>query len=284
MRTMLILFLLAGLVVVLLAMAQLADAESYTPRQRQVIGMIYAACDRYGLSDDECALPMFVAWRETRYGAAVVGDGGHSIGVYQYFDGGLGRYGEYYTRYGLAWRWCLEADTDMGVRLLSSHMRGGQDFRQHWRRRRDMRTMLILFLLAGLVVVLLAMAQLADAESYTPRQRQVIGMIYAACDRYGLSDDECALPMFVAWRETRYGAAVVGDGGHSIGVYQYFDGGLGRYGEYYTRYGLAWRWCLEADTDMGVRLLSSHMRGGQDFRQHWRAYSIGPWPGMPSRE
>lgn len=147
-----------------------------------------------------------------------------------------------------------------------------------------MRTMLILFLLAGLVVVLLAMAQLADAESYTPRQRQVIGMIYAACDRYGLSDDECALPMFVAWRETRYGAAVVGDGGHSIGVYQYFDGGLGRYGEYYTRYGLAWRWCLEADTDMGVRLLSSHMRGGQDFRQHWRAYSIGPWPGMPSRE
>ena len=147
-----------------------------------------------------------------------------------------------------------------------------------------MRTMLILFLLAGLLLVALTMAQLADAESYTPQQRQVIRLIYAACARYGVSDAQCALPLYVSWRESRYGAGIVGDGGRSVGVYQWYDGGLGRYGEYYAQCGLAWRWNLWMDTDMGVRLLTSHLRGGPDFRQHWRAWSIGPWPGMPSRE
>ena len=147
-----------------------------------------------------------------------------------------------------------------------------------------MRLMLLVFLALGLLLVALTMAQLADANEYTPRQRQVIGMIYEACDRYGLSDDVCALPVYIAWRESRYGLDIVGDSGRSVGVYQWFDGGLGRYGDYYRTYGLAWRWCLESDIDQGVRLLSSHMRGGPDMRQHWRAYSIGPWPGMPSRE
>lgn len=147
-----------------------------------------------------------------------------------------------------------------------------------------MRLMLIVFAALSALLIALTLAQLASADDYTARQRDVIDHIYAACDRYGLTDDECALPMYVAWRETRYGANVVGDGGRSIGVFQWFDGGLGRYGDYYRRYNLAWRWCLDFDTDLGVQLLSSHLRGGPDFRGHWRAHSIGPWPGMPGRD
>lgn len=150
-----------------------------------------------------------------------------------------------------------------------------------------MRRILILFL--ALPVLLQALAPIARADEYTPRQRQVIDEIYAACDRYGVTDEQCALPLYVSWRESRYGTNIYGDYDpndgyfNSVGSFQFYDHGLATYGEYYQQFGKAWREDLYMETDMGVRLLTSHMRGGPDFRGHWRAYTIGPWPGLPPR-
>ena len=134
------------------------------------------------------------------------------------------------------------------------------------------------------VIAALAVARPARADDLTTRQRVVVETIYQACDRYDLTDTECALPMYVAWRETRYGLATVGDNGRSQGTYQWYEYGLGSYGDYYARYGLSWRGNLWLDIDMGVRLLTSHLRGGPDYRAHWRAWTIGDWPGMPERD
>lgn len=156
---------------------------------------------------------------------------------------------------------------------------------------------------AVLVALLLALTiyQLAHADGYeyTLRQRVVIDTIYNACDRYELTDEQCALPMFVAWRETRYGQNIYSQVdtfrgfSTSVGVYQYYagprgdcvGGGLACFGSYYRSYGLAWRENLWLDVDQGVNLLTSHMRGGGDFRCHWNAWWVGGygWPGMPPR-
>lgn len=107
----------------------------------------------------------------------------------------------------------------------------------------------------------------------------VISLIYSRCDFYGVS---CRLPLFKAMQESQYGCDVRGDYNAagiptSIGIYQFFagwggacfQGGLGCSGEYYQRQGLAWRWSLFQDVDMGVRLLTSHQRGGPNYCSHW---------------
>lgn len=161
-----------------------------------------------------------------------------------------------------------------------------------------MRTMLLMFLVAGLLLLALTLAQLAEASEYTTRQRVVIDLIYQACDRYGVTDEQCALPLYVAWRETKYGQTIysavdVYNGvSTSVGVFQWYagprgnciGGGAGCSGEYFKRCGLAWRGNLWMDIDRGVEMLTSHMRGGPDYRGHWRAWQIGAWPGRPGRE
>jgi len=154
--------------------------------------------------------------------------------------------------------------------------------------------------LAILAVVILtaALQPITQADySYTLRQQVVIGLIYKACDRYGVTDEQCALPLQVAWRETKYGLNIYSQvdtfngASTSIGVFQWYagpfnncvGGGAGCSGPYYRSYGLAWRENVYLDTDRGVDLLTSHLRGGPDQRGHWRAYGliVRDWPGLP---
>lgn len=161
-----------------------------------------------------------------------------------------------------------------------------------------MRWLLLAFLAAFLAVPTATVR--ADADTYTLRQRIVIEMIYQACDRYGVDEQGCATPLFVAWRETRYGQDVyshvdVYNGvSTSVGVFQWYAGprgdcglyrGAACSGPYYQQYGLAWRENLWLDVDRGVDMLTSYERGGPDYRGHWRAYAIGGygWPGLPER-
>lgn len=159
-----------------------------------------------------------------------------------------------------------------------------------------MRRLLLAVLAAAILVVSIHPIALAD-YSYTLRQKVVIGYIYQACARRDLTDEQCALPLQVAWRETRYGLNIYSQvdtyngWSTSVGAFQWYAGprgnciagGLGCYGPYYRSYGLGWRENLWMDTDQGVELLTAHMRGYGDWRGHWRAYGVvAPgWPGMP---
>lgn len=129
------------------------------------------------------------------------------------------------------------------------------------------------------VVILVAVAALFSAPTvgaqggYTARQEQVISLICDACARYEV---DCTLPLAIARRESGYGANILSQTDHaadgtvlSIGSFQWHAWGLGRYGEYYQRYGLDWRYNLYMDVDMGVRLTTSHLRGGPSFLSHW---------------
>lgn len=130
-----------------------------------------------------------------------------------------------------------------------------------------------------LVAVILAMLLLligrtrVEADGYTERQTGVIGLICDACARYSV---DCTLPLAIARRESGFGASIESKTDHaangrslSIGSFQWHEWGLGRYGEYYQRYGLGWRYDLYMDVDMGVRLTTSHLRGGPSFLSHW---------------
>lgn len=121
------------------------------------------------------------------------------------------------------------------------------------------------------VLWLVLNVSLAAAQGLTPRQVAVVSAICAACERYAV---DCTLPLAVARRESGYGVAVVSqvdraaDGSAlSVGVYQWHRAGLGGYRG--PGFEDDWRWDLARDVDRGVQLLTSHLRGGVDWRRHW---------------
>lgn len=127
------------------------------------------------------------------------------------------------------------------------------------------------------VVILVAVVSLLSAQGvgaqgdYAPQQRAVITLICDACARYQV---DCTLPLAVARRESGFGASIVSrvdraadETPLSVGTFQWHARGLGGYRG--PGYEDDWRWDLVRDIDRGVALLTSHQRGGADYRRHW---------------
>ena len=128
-----------------------------------------------------------------------------------------------------------------------------------------------------LVAVILAMLLLligrtrVEADGYTERQTEVLGLICDACQRYSV---DCTLPLAIARRESGYGASIESQTDHaadgtvlSIGVFQWHAYGLGGYRG--PGYEDDWRWDVHRDVDRGVNLITSHLRGGPSYLRHW---------------
>lgn len=139
----------------------------------------------------------------------------------------------------------------------------------------------------ALGLVLASVVGSVALADYSPRQKTVIAKIWDECDRQGVNYWGCLLPLYKADQETQYGSRLDGDYNRrgeatSWGIYQWFagygnncvDGGLACFGPYYQRYGLRWRTVEAWDIEMGVRLLTSHLRGGPDYRSHWRVWAV----------
>lgn len=110
-----------------------------------------------------------------------------------------------------------------------------------------------------------------EADGYTERQTGVIGLICDACARYSV---DCTLPLAIARRESGFGASIESKTDHaangtvlSIGVFQWHAYGLGGYRG--PGFEDDWRWDVARDVERGVDLLTSHLRGGPDYRRHW---------------
>ena len=110
-----------------------------------------------------------------------------------------------------------------------------------------------------------------EADGYTERQTEVIGLICDACERYEV---DCTLPLAIARRESGFGANVVSGTDHaadgtalSIGVFQWHARGLGGYRG--PGYWDDWRWDVRRDVERGVQLITSHLRGGPSYLRHW---------------
>jgi hypothetical protein len=110
-----------------------------------------------------------------------------------------------------------------------------------------------------------------EADGYTERQTEVIGLICDACERYEV---DCTLPLAIARRESGFGANVVSGTDHaadgtalSIGVFQWHALGLGGYRG--PGYEDDWRWDVRRDVERRVQLITSHLRGGPSYLRHW---------------
>ena len=101
------------------------------------------------------------------------------------------------------------------------------------------RILLLLLLLLALTLAWVgghARATRADG-GWTPRQTEVIRLIYVYADHYGLRDADRDLLLRVAYRETRFDVSMVGDGGLSVGVFQWYRFGVWQSTPCYTEYG-----------------------------------------------
>jgi len=141
-----------------------------------------------------------------------------------------------------------------------------------------MRLRELLAVLCVVVVVALALPRGADAGGWTPAQQRVIDKIYYYSDVYGA---DTALMLRIAYRETRFGLERVGDGGHSVGVFQWYDRGLWVVTPCYMEWGWNGRWNEDAD----IRCAAWAMSRG--YQAHWRpwewpAYSWLAWLPAPS--
>lgn len=110
----------------------------------------------------------------------------------------------------------------------------------------------------------------ADGWTWTPRQTQVISLIYTYADFYGLRPADRDLLLRVAYRETRFGLNIVGDGGDSIGAFQWYRWGVWQSTPCFVEYGWAGRWNLEAD----VSCAAWAFRHG--YQSHWRPWDFPP--------
>ena len=108
---------------------------------------------------------------------------------------------------------------------------------------------------------------------WTPRQTQVIRLIYTYADFYGLRDADRDLLLRVAYRETRFGVNLVGDDGNSIGAFQWYRWGVWQSTPCYAEYGWAGRWNLEADVGCAAWAFA------HGYQSHWRPWDFprGSW-------
>ena len=131
------------------------------------------------------------------------------------------------------------------------------------------RLMALIIWLAVILVIALALPHDAGADwTWTPDQQRVIDKIYYWSDWYGA---DTALMLRIAYRETRFGLARVGDGGHSVGIYQWYDGGLWPVTPCYYELGWAGRWNEDAD----IRCAAWAFRNG--YAAHWRPWEWPPY-------
>ena len=105
---------------------------------------------------------------------------------------------------------------------------------------------------------------------WTPRQTEVIRLIYVYADHYGLRDADRDLLLRVAYRETRFGVNLVGDGGLSVGVFQWYRFGVWQSTPCMAEYGWNGRWNLEADVSCAAWVF----RHG--YQSHWRPWDFPP--------
>lgn len=141
------------------------------------------------------------------------------------------------------------------------------------------------------LLLLLLMSGVASAQGgpYTAEQQNVIRLIYEACDRWRV---DCTIPLAVARRESGFGSNRQGDWSEvkgryqSAGIFQWHENGQGANGEYFWRYGLAWRWNEDLDIDRGVQMTTSHLRGGFDYLNctcgWWTPTGLNTW-NLPAR-
>ena len=136
-----------------------------------------------------------------------------------------------------------------------------------------MRGMIVALAMLALVVVSGQWSVVKADGGWTPRQQEVIGLIYTYADYYGLRPADRDLLLRVAYRETRFGVNVVGDGGNSVGVFQWYRWGVWQSTPCYVEYGWQGRWNLEADVSCAAWAFS---RG---YQSHWRPWDFpaGSW-------
>jgi hypothetical protein len=116
-----------------------------------------------------------------------------------------------------------------------------------------------------------------EADGYTERQTEVIGLICDACERYEV---DCTLPLAIARRESGFGANVVSGTDHaadgtalSIGVFQWHALGLGGYRG--PGYEDDWRWDVRRDVER-EEVISLLGEGQQAQGQAQGASGSGP--------
>lgn len=125
----------------------------------------------------------------------------------------------------------------------------------------------LLAIVAVILIVALALPRNADADwMWTADQQRVIDKIYYWSDVYGA---DTALMLRIAYRETRFGLARVGDGGQSVGVFQWWYGGAWQVTPCYIEWGWNGRWNEDADIMCAAWAMS---RG---YASHWRPWE---WP------
>jgi hypothetical protein len=107
----------------------------------------------------------------------------------------------------------------------------------------------------------------ARADNYTADQLRIIGKIYQWSRYYGA---DTALMLRIAYRETQFGANKQGDGGHSVGVFQWWDKGVW-FATPCAKLGLAARWNEDADISCAAWAMS---RG---YASHWRPWQHTRW-------
>lgn len=129
------------------------------------------------------------------------------------------------------------------------------------------RLIALILWLAVIVIIALALPREANADWYwTADQQRVIDKIYYWSDWYGA---DTALMLRIAYRETRFGLARVGDGGDSIGVYQWYRYGVWQVTPCYQESGWSGRW----NEDQDIRCAAWAFSRG--YQAHWRPWD---WP------
>ena len=115
----------------------------------------------------------------------------------------------------------------------------------------------------------------ADGWTWTPRQTQVISLIYTYADFYGLRPADRDLLLRVAYRETRFGLALVGDNGRSVGPFQFYDAGVWHSTPFDREFGLNGRWNIE------VNVAAAAWCFAHGYQSHWRPSDFPPGSWLP---
>jgi len=123
----------------------------------------------------------------------------------------------------------------------------------------------------ALLLALVVGSKTAHADGgWTARQTEVIRLIYVYSDHYGLRDADRDLLLRVAYRETRFGLALVGDNGRSVGPFQFYDAGVWHSTPFDRELGLNGRWNIE------VNVAAAAWCFAHGYQSHWRPWDFPP--------
>lgn len=127
-----------------------------------------------------------------------------------------------------------------------------------------------------ILVIVLALAVVTGGVAaadggYSAEQVRVIGRIYQYAEFYGLRDEDRDLLLRIAYRETMFGLERVGDGGFSIGVFQWYRFGVWQSTPCFGEYGWGGRWIEEADVACAAWAFA------HGYQSHWRPWVRVRW-------